>query len=303
MPNEKVYEMVTEQVIGMLEAGTVPWRTPWRTAGMPRSMNGGRPYRGINPFLLNMTAMAHGYTSPFWATYKHAASLGGQVRKGERSTIVVFWKRGTRTVVDDAGNEKEKSWSTLRFFRVFNADQCDGLPEKFYGGVTYDDALTPSEATVAVIDEYTARGPGLVHGGDAAFYRPATDTVHLPPVAAFKSPEDYACTAFHELTHSTGHKSRLNRPGIVEHIQFASPNYAAEELVAEMGAAFLCAITGIEQVTLPQSAAYVSSWLGALRGDPKLVVTAAAAAQRAVDHILGVTFDAEATTTTESEAA
>jgi len=290
-----VYADVTATITEMLEAGVVPWRKPWNAAGcLPLSMSTGRPYRGINPFLLSVAGA--GLTSPWWGTYGQIAKQGGQVRKGEQSTLVVLWRTGSKTVENDDGEEETKAWATLRHFRVFNALQADGLDDKWLRrplapGEEEAGPIDPIEAAETLLESYVAEGPTLGHGGVAAFYSPIRDHIQLPPRDAFVSPEAYYSTAFHEATHSTGHASRLGREGVVEGHRFGDALYAAEELVAEMGAAMACGIAGIDQAdTLPSSAAYIANWLKVLRDDPKMVVRAAAAAQKAVDLIAGVSF-------------
>lgn len=292
-PKADVYQIVTDKVLALLEAGTVPWRKPWASTGggVPLSMSTTKPYRGINPFLLICTAMAEGYTSPWWGTYDHIAKLGGQVRRGQESTTVVWWNRGTNMVKDEVtGKEVARIWMTLRLFRVFNADQADGLPEKYK-------VIAPNSGieSVGAVDGLTARYEGtlasLAFGGDRAYYSPSLDHVQLPPLGAYKGVAEFYSTKFHELGHSTGHSRRLNRPGIIEGHRFGDDLYAREELIAEMTAAMLCGIAGVEQTTLPNSAAYLANWTAVLRGDSKMVVSAAAAAQKAADLILGTVFE------------
>lgn len=293
-PKADVYQIVTEKVLAMLAEGTVPWRQPWVSVGVPRSMSTGKPYRGINPFLLLIQSMTEGYTSSWWGTYDHIAKLGGQVRKGQESTTIVWWSRGSKEVTDEATEETvTKSWATARLFRVFNADQADGLPEKFTGA-DKDSGLATLPELDAMTAAYEATLRELTYGGDRAYYSPLLDVVRLPPIGSYKSVDAFYSTKGHELTHSTGHKSRLKREGIVEGHSFGDELYSREELIAEMGAAMFCGMLGIEQTTLPSSAAYLANWLGVLRGDSKMVVTAAAAAQKAVDMILGTEFDTKA---------
>ncbi len=281
-----IHEAITARMIAALERGTVPWHKPWSaTRGRPRSMSTGRPYSGVNTFLLGLTAMEQGYASPWWGTYRQIKDLGGQVRKDEESTLVVFYKTAqVRSRDADAGDEM-KSIPVLRYFRVFNASQADGLPARFFPEPGEgDQEITSSQA---VLGGYIATGPQLQHSASSrACYNPAADVIALPLRSQFKTPEGYYSTAFHECGHSTGHPARLNRPGIAEFDEFGSTKYAKEELTAEMTAAILCAGTGIEG-QFEQSAAYVADWLGALKNDHKLVVLAAAAAQKAADLITG----------------
>lgn len=284
-----VYEIVTDKVIEMLESGTAPWRKPWAStdAGLPRSMSTGKPYRGVNPFLLNMSAMAGSYGSPWWGTYRQIAERGGQVRKGEKSTLVVFWKFLDVVRPDaDTGEPRSDRVPMLRYFSVFNAEQSDAglrlpsLPE------TVD--REPLEDCEGIVRGYLSTGPSFTTGGDRAYYSPAADRVVVPTIGDHRSAEAYYSTLFHELTHSTGHRDRLARQGVIEGHKFGDALYSKEELIAEMGAAMLCGIAGIENVTLANSAAYLASWLRVLRGDTRMVVTAAASAQKAADLIRGL---------------
>lgn len=293
-----LYERVTNQIVDALENGTVPWSKPWDPRiGLPLSVSTGKAYRGINTFLLSLSMQSRGWSSPFFGTYDKIASLGGQVRKGERATMVTFWKTGTNETTDEAGDPKVRRWAILRSYLVFNAEQADNLPAKFMAA-TAATANTPMLACADVIADYFAQdgAPELRHGGPDAYYAPSLDVVQLPVWESFAEAEGYYSTAFHEMGHSTGHPSRLARDGHLEGHRFGDESYSKEELVAEMTAAMLCGFTGIEQETLPRSAAYLSSWVSALKGDTHLIVQAAGQAQRAADFILGTTFDNEETT-------
>jgi len=288
-----VYEIVTEQIIKQLESGVAPWRKPWRTES-PSNLITGKEYRGINPFLL----APQGYGSRYWLTLNQANKLGGHVRKGEHSSIVTFWKIGAeKTLVDAAGNERKSRPFLLRYYRVFNIEQTEGIADKL--GLGNASPRTPSldqcEAIVAGMPT-----PPKREQSDRAWYRPANDTVGIPSRTAFHSAEEYYSTLFHELTHSTGHTSRIGREGIEVLNTFGSESYSKEELVAEMGAAMLCGVTGIEPVTLSNSAAYLKSWIERLRGDSKLIISAASAAQKAADYIRNVAKHEE-TNSAESE--
>jgi antirestriction protein ArdC len=276
-----VYDIVTEKIVSMLEAGTIPWRRPWTVENrMPANLVSKKAYRGINTFLLGATAMARGYSSPWWVTFKQAADLGGHVRKGEKATIAVFWKM---TEHQDSETGETKEVPLLRYFNIFNLDQTEGIaaPAETETGSTF----TPIETAERIVSDMPNR-PEIRHGGDRAYYSPLLDYVQLPHPESFAQPENYYATAFHEITHSTGHKSRLDR-GLGERLApFGSPDYSREELIAEMGAAFLCACAGIEPATLDNSAAYLASWVEVLKGDSGIAVHAAAQAQRAADYIL-----------------
>ena len=280
--NNSVYQIITDRITQMLESGTVPWQKPWSgEAYAPRNLVSGRRYRGINAFLLACSL----YESPFWLTFKQATQLGGTVRKGERSNPVVFWKW---LDVEDA-EPGEKKVPLLRYYRVFHVTQCDlpkgkvpDLPE----AKTFD--FTPIEACEQVVRGMPAP-PAVNHGTHSAFYRETDDAVHMPEPDRFEKPEYYYSTLFHELTHATGHAKRLSREGITDTAPFGTATYSREELVAEFGAAFLCGHCGIEKPVIENSAAYIQGWLKELRSDARLVVHAAAAAQKAADFILGVT--------------
>lgn len=293
------YSEITDQIIALLEAGTAPWRKPWNAAGgMPRSLATGKGYRGINVFLLHMSAVAQGFTSPYWATYRAIADRGGQVRKGEKGTMISFWKQYVDDNEIDPKTGKPVRRFVLRTYKVFNADQADNLAVPTTHTATKDHE--PLAECEALITGYLKGGGPLVfHGHDQAAYSPATDELRMPSLSTFDTAEEYYSTFFHELTHSTGHKDRLARPDLLSFGHFGDRHYSKEELVAEMGAAMLAGIAGIAPVTLDNSAAYLASWLKVLRSDSKLVVQAAAQAQRAADLLQGVTF-AEATSSQEA---
>jgi antirestriction protein ArdC len=281
MTKNETYQAVTDRIIEALEQGTVPWRRPWSEFGGPRNLNG-RPYRGINVFLLELA----GYDDPRWGTYKAIKTAGGQVRKGEKGTRVILWKPVRKKEEDENGEEAEVGYLLLRDYVVFNAEQADGLPELEIAERDWD----PNDRAQSVIDRYIADGgPTLSYGGDRAYYNLFDDSVKLPVLEAFDDGDAYYSTAFHELVHSTGHESRLDR---IEPAKFGSEPYGKEELVAEMGAAMLNGLTGISTAE-ENSAAYIASWLRTIKGDPTLVVNAAAKAQKAADLIVGETFAPE----------
>jgi antirestriction protein ArdC len=274
--NTSIYEQVTDRIIDLLEKGTVPWRKPWTVhTGLPRNLITKKPYRGINTFLLH----AMKYESPFWLTYRQAVELGGHVRKGEKSCPVVFWKR---LEFENAETGEKERIPLLRFYYVFNVAQCEGLKDA--PALTVE---TPSSKPEEIIAAMPQR-PEIKHGLAAAFYSPSADTVSIPARTRFENDNGYFDTLFHELVHSTGHTSRLNRSTLTESAGFGSNPYCKEELVAEMGAAFLCGLAGIGETVLENSAAYVQNWLKQLQNDKTLIVQAAAQAQKAADFILNV---------------
>jgi antirestriction protein ArdC len=277
-------------VIRALENGTVPWRQPWTVeTGVPLSLATGKPYRGINPFLLGLTAQANGYRSPWWGTIRKINERGGRVRKDEHPTLVVFWKSYMHKAENE--DEKDERRFLLRAYRVFNADQVNWADEEPAYETHDRPEITQIAAAEGIVEGYPH--PPTRQVGTAAYYEGGSvDRVTMPPKETFSSAQAYYATLFHELTHSTGHDSRLDRDGVRagSFSRFGDPVYSREELVAEMGAALLCGIAGISQPDLiDSSAAYLRSWLEVLRADKKLIVQAAARAQRAADHILGVT--------------
>ena len=283
-----VYERITARILGQLEQGTVPWRRPWKggEAGHPRNLVSGHRYRGINTFLLSCAT----HDSPYWLTFRQAKQLGGSVRKGEKSTPVIFWRWLERENPDSGKVEK---FPLLRCYRIFNSAQCELPPEKVPTiSAVPENAFEPIAECDRVISAMPY-SPTILHGGASASYRPVSDTVQIPKPERFDAPGEYYSALFHEMTHSTGHESRLKRPGIVDEIRFGSQPYSREELVAEMGAAFLCGHCGIDNTVVDNSAAYIAGWLSRLKDDKRLVVHAAAAAQKAADFILDHQFDAD----------
>lgn len=272
------YEIVTESIVKQLESGVAPWRKPWRV-GMPANLVSKKEYRGINVFLLAF----QGYGSRYWLTYRQTQVLSGNVKKGERGTKVVFWKIDEyRKENAETGEAKDRKSILLRYYTVFNLDQCEGI--KCPEAVPTIHSIDQCESIVKGMPN----PPRLAQEAQAC-YRPSIDTVGMPARSAFNSAEEYYSTFFHELTHSTGHPSRLGREGIMKHNPFGSEDYSKEELVAEMGAAMLCGVAGIESRTLGNSAAYLQSWISRLKSDSRLVVSAASQAQKAADFILGRT--------------
>ncbi|GMU40108.1 MAG: hypothetical protein AMXMBFR23_09740 [Chloroflexota bacterium] len=295
------YAEVTARILAALERGTVPWRHPWRARGLRNAVSH-RPYRGINLLVLSLASMEAGYDDARWLTFRQAEQLGGHVRRGEHGTRVVLWKwpardEGGTDNVDSANEERRGAFPLMRLYTVFNVAQCEGLslPDPESGG-----EFGPLERAEAIVSGY-AGGPDVLHDAAAAYYVPARDEVHLPPRSAFRDTDGYYATLFHELAHSTGHPSRLDREGYQESAPFGSPVYSREELVAEFAAAFLCQEAGVDASRLDQSAAYIASWLRALQDDRRLAVAAAGQAQRAVDHILGRDPQAAVTPVHEEE--
>jgi antirestriction protein ArdC len=228
------------------------------------------------------------YGSPYWLTFNQAKEAKGTIRKGEHGSIVVFAKRASKEVETDSGEIEERSYSVLRYYTVFNVEQTDGcklnLPEP--PKLNEHEKIERCEAVYGNMPNRPALRSDSPNRRFQAFYSPSADYVNVPDLSCFDKPEEYYSTVFHELTHCTGHVSRLNRETLTQMVRFGDTNYSKEELVAEMGSAFLAGLTGIDLVTIPNSAAYLQSWMGRLKGDPKLVISAAAQAQKAVDFIL-----------------
>lgn len=282
-----VYTIVTERIIAQLESGVASWRKMWRGGDTPRNLISKKPYRGVNLLLLGSTA----FTSPYWLTFNQVQQRGGRVRKGAKSELVIFWK-----IFSDAQGENaegsgdgrtSKRPPMLRYYRVFNVEQTEGLEKHIPVQNTEQETFAPIESAARIIERMPL-APPIRHDEPRAFYSPVRDYVNMPKPEAFDSPTDYYAVAFHELTHATGHETRLNRAGVAGSsalAPFGSPDYSREELVAELGSAFLCAEAGINN-TLENSAAYLQGWLDVLKADSRLIVTAASAAQRAADFIL-----------------
>jgi len=289
-----VYQIMTDRILQRLAAtGIPPWRQPWAggEAGMPKNLVSGKAYRGVNIFLLS----AMRYASPWWLTYKQATERGGNVRKGEHGSPIVYWKVGKKDKVsaEDIKRGKDKFF-ILRYYTVFNVLQCEGIEAPAPTGV--QKVFNPIQECEKVVEGYEG-APPIHHGMGRAAYSPSLDRIEMPSQESFHTSEEYYSTLFHEMTHSTGHKDRLAREGITNPIKFASHDYSFEELVAECGAAFLCGYTGIENTTLDNSVAYIQHWSAKLRSEPKWIVDAASKAARAADLIRGV----KATTSDDSE--
>lgn len=275
------YQIVTESIIKQLENGVVPWRKPWKTE-MPLNLCSQKEYRGLNVFLL----ASQGYASPYWLTFNQAKKLGGHVKQGEHSSLVTFWKQSPYTKQNEkTGEDETRQGFLMRFYHVFNLAQTEGIAEKL--GLLSNPA--PRIPSIETCEQIIAKMPQCPRFQDsnAAWYRPLTDTVGMPPKGTFDLAESYYATLFHELGHSTGHPSRVGREGIENVNSFAGESYSKEELVAEMSSAFLCGVSGISPATLTNSASYLQSWISRLRGDSRLLISAASAAQKASDFILG----------------
>ncbi|MDF1600952.1 zincin-like metallopeptidase domain-containing protein [Mesorhizobium sp. YIM 152430] len=285
-----IYQRVTDCIVAELEKGVRPWLKPWNAehaAGRitrPLRANG-IAYRGINVIMLWSSAMAQGFAAPLWLTYKQAQELGGQVRKGEKGSLVVYANTITRTEADaETGEESAREIPFMKGYTVFNAEQVEGLPAHFYA---MQEAMLDPVARIEKAETFfAASGADVRHGGNQAFYSVTEDRVQMPPFETFRDAECYYATLAHELTHWTKHKSRLDRD--FGRKRWGDEGYAMEELVAELGAAFLSADLELTPETRPDHASYIASWLKVLKDDRKAIFAAAAHAQRAADYLAGL---------------
>ena len=283
-----LYQHVTNRILEDLERGVRPWLKPWSASNvggsiLPRRHNG-IPYQGVNVLLLWSEAMARGYTATTWMTFRQALELGAHVRKGETGTLVVFADRITRAEDGQNGESIERSIPYLKSYTVFNVEQIEGLPPKY---LPQAPAPISAETRHAQAEGFIAATRAIIRfGEDRAFYAPAFDVIQLPPLPAFRDTESYYGTALHELTHWTGHPSRCARE--LNGHRFGSESYAFEELVAELGSAFLCAELGITPEVRDDHAAYLASWLAVLKQDKRAIFAAASQAQRAADYLRGL---------------
>lgn len=286
---KSAYEQATETLLAQLEAGTIPWRKPWVSAGLPRNLKSQKEYRGMNVILLAIQNQA----SPYWLTFNQAKDMGGSIKKGEHGTHIMFWSTYNKktTTRDEATGDTSESVRRTGFWRsyvVFNLMQCE---QEFIDKLGLNKPAGPVEdlpAAQAIWDNYPDR-PTLINA-DAAFYRPPTDEIGMPLRTAFKEQREYYSTLFHEMTHSTGARNRLNRDEVTKHTSFGSNDYSAEELVAEFGSCMLCGLVGISPVVIENQAAYIKNWLNKLRlqDNKRVLMQAVSAAQKACDHIRAV---------------
>ena len=279
-----VYRKVTDAIINAIEQGVGTWRMPWHTSGRyafsPINVTSKKPYRGINTVCLWAAAQSKGYERGEWATYQQWQEQGAQVRKGEKATTVVFWKFANSTESETGDDSPPKSGSRLLFTRgyaVFNAAQVDGYMPTADPDMPMPDRMDHADTF------FTNIGAVVKHGGNQAFYAPATDHIQMPPFGAFCEGVAYYSTLAHEHTHWTAHTARCNRQ---LGKRFGDNAYAAEELIAELGAAFTCAHLELSTEPREDHAQYIASWLKVLRADPRAIFTAASKAQQATDWLV-----------------
>lgn len=275
-----IYEMVTARIIEQMEQGIIPWQKPWTgRRGGAYSRSTGKAYSLLNQFLLAKPGE--------YLTFKQAQEAGGHIRKGEKGSIVVFWKQVPITETNDEGETVTRTIPVLRYYTVFHIDQCEGIEPK-WTDETRAEVEADETAEDLIHDYLDATGVDLYNvRSDRAFYSPASDCIQLPLMEQFTNTAEYYSTAFHEMVHSTGHASRLNR--LNKTAAFGSEDYGREELVAEIGAAQLVNVCGLETTgSFKNSVAYLQSWIRAIKDDPRMIVTAASKAEKAVDFILSV---------------
>jgi antirestriction protein ArdC len=285
-----IYQSITDQIVSELEKGVRPWQRPWSASHMEGRVtlplrHNGVAYRGVNVLSLWMTAVAKGYRAPVWMTFKQAIDLGGGVRKGEKGSLTVYADTITRHETDAAtGEENATDIHFLKGYTVFNVEQIDGLPAKYYPA---PEPVLETVPRIAHADAFfAATGAAIRHGGNQAYYAIGSDHIQMPPLEAFRDPECYYATLAHECTHWTRHASRLDRS--FQQKRFGDDGYATEELVAELGAAFLCAGLSLTPEIREDHASYLDHWLKALKADKRAIFSAAAHAQRAADFLHGL---------------
>lgn len=268
----KVYELVTKRVIEEMEKGIIPWARPWQGISKPVNWVTGKAYRGINRILLPPGE---------YATFNQIKDAGGKIKKGEKSHIVTFWKL---VEVKDEETDEIKNVPFLRYYNIFEINsQCEGLESKYIKPYIEPIEHNPIEEAEKIIERYINRP--VLKEGSAAYYRSGTDVVYVPNIKTFYKAEEYYKVLFHELIHSTGHKSRLNREGVTQKSAFGSERYSKEELIAELGASFLASEAELNY-SIENTAAYLQGWLQVLKNDGKLIIQAASAAEKASDFIL-----------------
>lgn len=318
LTSNDIHNKVVEKILALLDQGEIPWQKPWTcyATNSPKNLVSKKPYRGINSLLTGFA----GFNSPWWVSYKQAMDLGGNVRKGEHGTLIVFWKqikvKKTEAEMEkDPDGPRSKMIPLLRYSHIFNISQCDGLEEVIAKAEGRDITPCPPlcrcwncrmkvgeewakvqgrvECCESVIKEMP-QAPVIAFGGGEAFYSPRQDRVQMPEYNTFKTPEGYYSTIFHELGHSTGHSKRLARKEVMDSTSFGSHSYSKEELVAEFTASFLCGTCNISnEKTLTNSAAYIRSWKRKLSNDPNIFISAVGKAQKAADYILRSTQEEE----------
>ena len=283
MNNLNIYEKITAQIIESLKQNIVPWQKPWIGSAKAISHTNGRAYSLLNQFLLDKSGE--------WLTFRQIVSEGGKIKKGEKARFVVFWKFLPKYGTDENGEQIIiGEYPMLRYYDVWHISQVEGIAPKYDKEQNKSFEHEPIESAEKIVRDYVEREQlhlSRETETDKAYYTPAFDSVSLPPISKFEIIEQYYSTLFHELTHSTGAKQRLNREGVVNIDYFGSHQYSKEELIAELGAAFLVNLAGLDaSKAFENSVAYIQSWLKVLQGDPKMIVSAASKAEQAAKYIL-----------------
>jgi len=300
-----VYTRITDQIVEALESGVRPWMKPWdaeHAAGrITRPLrHNGIPYAGINVVMLWSSAVAQGFAAPIWMTFRQAKQLGGFVKKGEKGSLVVYANTITRTETDkETGEDEEREIPFMKGYSVFNVDQIEGLPEHFYA--IAEPKIDPVERIEHAERFFAETGAEIRHGGNQAYSAVGTDYVQMPPFVSFKDAESYYATLAHECTHWTRHPSRLDRD--FGRKRWGDEGYAMEELVAELGSAFLAADLGLTPEVRDDHAAYIASWLKVLKNDKRAIFTAASHAQKAADFLNGLQPETQEDDATQEQAA
>lgn len=281
-PKVDVYEIVTNRIIELLDQGIVPWQKPWTDSGVPMNLLSKRPYRGINLWLL----LSLNYERNLFLTWDQLKKIGGSVKQGEHGHVVVFWKTNKKPESLDGETNEKKAVPLLRYYKVFNVGQCRDIPEGLVLPLQQKehDPIAEAEAILHGMPDC----PPVKFKEQKAFYHIGEDYINMPKKKSFKSSESYYSTLFHELVHSTGSEKRLKRPTITEMAEFGSETYSIEELVAELGAAYLCSFAGILTGQIIDSTSYIKGWLSKLKDDKRFIVRASGYSQRAVDYILNI---------------
>jgi antirestriction protein ArdC len=293
--NHNIYSMVTDKIITLLSQGVIPWRKPWHGRGAPCNLLTMRPYRGINVLLLNML----GYKQNYFLSFNQVKAIGGSVKKNEKSQVVVFWKYLGKQ--DEAETEDKKTKRVLRYYHVFNIEQCTGIPDRLIPPITQND-----NDPIALCEEIVLgmpNKPDIRHMENEAYYIAEEDYINMPDIEYFSKSEAYYATLFHELIHSTGHASRLNRREITEETTYGTELYSTEELIAELGSCYLQSHTGAVYDNLTNSAGYIQGWLKKLKEDKRCIMYASNCAQKACDYILNIQPETEPSDIPHAESA
>jgi antirestriction protein ArdC len=277
-----IYQIVTDKIIEKLEQGTIPWQKTWKTE-VPRNFVTNNPYRGINTLLLGL----QDFNSHYWLTFKQVKELSGWVKKGSTSTMVVFWKPVVLRPENISEDTDSDTYFLLRYYNVFNLEQVE-LPDEILNKRECNPTNSKILNAENIISGYPTP-PAIVTNSTIPNprYLPRIDRIEIQPIGNFHSSDNYYASLYHELIHSTGSANRLNRKGIVDTIKFGTEQYGKEELIAEVGASFLCSMSGIEN-TIDNQSSYIQNWLQVLQNDKRLILIAASQAQKAVDWILNI---------------